>query len=334
MIILLIFVLIANELSYSRNRNANVPIIKYEFGNGAGYYDYAPSAIQDQYGIRYVFVCQNKDPFKIVDHIYLFKGIPTKYGYSWQHETEILAPSESGWDHIHVCDPDVREFKLTYKGETYNWIMTYLGVDRWDCKHNQIGLAFSKNIEGPYIKYDKNPIVSYPDTLHWGVGQSTTIVLDNQNIDLFYSKNGAICVRKIKLDKLDSIKVMKEKTISFLQQNSYPAYSKKYIYAVSEIRINESQKIPTWVGNYIRFVRKPISKSLFSSTNNWTQIGLFGPKETRFPRNHNPGLLTDSKGYMLSDNKAIIYFTTAVTGEDWLWSYDIYSATFDLSKYK
>ncbi|MDD6254061.1 MAG: hypothetical protein PUA96_08465 [Bacteroidales bacterium] len=27
---------------------------------------------------------------------------------------------------------------------------------------------------------------------------------------------------------------------------------------------------------------------------------------------------------------AIVYFTPAVTGEDWLWSYDLWSATFEL----
>ena len=133
------------------------PQIQYEFSGGAGHYNYAPSIIEDQYGIRYGFVCENRDPFKIVDYVYLYKGIPTEKGYVWQPGTQIIEPSETGWDNCHICDPDVREFKTTYKGETYNWIMTYLGVDRWDCNHNQIGLAISKNIERTFL-YARNKI--------------------------------------------------------------------------------------------------------------------------------------------------------------------------------
>lgn len=90
-----------------------------------------------------MFVCQNKVPFVIRDHIYLFKGIPTKNGYKWQPGTEVLGPSKSGWDKIHTCDPDVRKMNFSYKGQEYHWIMFYLGVDQW-FNHNQIGLAFSK----------------------------------------------------------------------------------------------------------------------------------------------------------------------------------------------
>ena len=142
--------------------------VRYELGGGAGYYNYAPSVIEDEYGIRYAYMCQNRVPFEIVDYIYLYKGIPTRDGYVWQPGTEVLGPSVDGWDNCHVCDPDVREFKTRWKGKTYNWIMTYLGVDQWDCNHNQIGLAVSESIEGPWIKYDGNPIVPYEARNMWG----------------------------------------------------------------------------------------------------------------------------------------------------------------------
>lgn len=318
----------------SSNKSVNLkPEINYEFGGGAGHYNYAPSAIEDEYNIRYVFVCQNKNPFEIVDYIYLIKGIPTKDGYAWQPATEIMAPSKDGWDKIHICDPDVREFNLSYKGEKYNWIMTYLGVDQWH-NHNQIGLAFSKNIEGPYIKYDLNPLISFSDTTTWGVGQSTSIVLDSSTIQLFYSKSAkprsTICVRNIKLNVLDSIEIGEERVVPFLYPNTYFAFSKNNMYAVSEVRINQNNEIPTWVGNNIRFVYKPLSQSLFSEIDEWIEIGLVGPEDTSFPRNHNPGFLTDTRGYFKSDDEAMVYFTVAMTGENWLWSYDLYSAWFSL----
>ena len=45
------------------------PSIRYEFSGGAGHYNYAPSIIQDKYGIRYGFICENRDPFQIVDYV-------------------------------------------------------------------------------------------------------------------------------------------------------------------------------------------------------------------------------------------------------------------------
>ncbi len=309
--------------------------IRYELSGGAGHYNYAPSVIEDKYKIRYAFVCQNRDPFKIIDYIYLFKGVPTQNGYVWQPGTRIVDPSETGWDQIHICDPDVREFKVTYKGETYDWIMTYLGVDQWH-NHNQIGLAFSKCIEGPWIKFDKNPLVSYSDTTKWGVGQSTSIVLDSTTIRLFYHSTlvpgKGYVFRDIKLNDLDNIVLGEEKYIPGMSSNSYPALSENYIFMVSEERKKEDYEpgIPTWVGNYSTLRYLPRSKDITSPVEEWTEIGHVGPGESGFPRNHNPGILTDSKGYMLNEDELVMYFTTAVTGEDWLWSYDLYSATFNL----
>ena len=223
-----------------------IPTVQYEISGGAGHYNYAPSVIQDQYGIRYAFMCENLEPFKIVDYIYLYKGIPQGDSYVWQRGTRIVDPSADGWDNCHICDPDVREFQTTYKGETYNWIMTYLGVDRWDCNHNQIGLAISKNIEGPYIKFDQNPLVAYQDTTRWGVGQSTTIVKDSTTIMLFYhstTPNGPYCMREIKLDDLDNIVLGEEMKVPNLSAKTYPAFSEKNRYMVSELWVNRSKEI-------------------------------------------------------------------------------------------
>ena len=117
--------------------------------------------------------------------------------------------------------------------------------------------------------------------------------------------------------------------------NSYPALSENYIFIVSEEWKKEDYKkgIPTWVGNYstLRYISR--ENNIVSPVEEWTEIGHVGPDQSGFPRNHNPGILTDSKGYMLNEDEVIMYFTTAVTGEDWLWSYDLYSARFDLKKY-
>ena len=74
-----------------------------------------------------------------------------------------------------------------------------------------------------------------------------------------------------------------------------------------------------------------IEANIHSDDANWIDIGYVGPEDTGFPRNHNPGFLTDNKGYMLSDDEVTVYLTPAVTGENWLWSYDLYSAKFLLN---
>lgn len=338
----ILFLTLLSLLGYKkdaeRENNLIVPKIRYELSGGAGHYNYAPSVIEDKYKTRYAFVCQNLNPFEIVDYLYLYKGIPTEQGYQWQPGTRIMDPSEDGWDHIHICDPDVREFTTKYNGETYDWIMTYLGVDQWH-NHNQIGLAVSKSIEGPWIKFDKNPLITYADTTKWGVGQSTSVVLDSTTIRLFYSSTlnpkHRLAYRDIKLNDLDNIILGDEKYIPGKTGNNFPAYSDNYIFIVSEEwrRNDYEEGIPTWVGNYstLRYISR--DKDISTPIEEWTEIGHVGPSDSGFPRNHNPGILTDSKGYMLNENELIMYFTPAVTGENWLWSYDLYSACFDLNGY-
>lgn len=303
---------------------------RYELSGGSGHYDYAPSFILGDNGIIFGFLCENEIPLKIVDCIYLYKGIPTENGYVWQNGTKILSPPESGWDCCHICDPDVREFHTTWKGEEYDWIMTYLGVDQWDCNHNQIGLAVSKCIEGPYIKYDQNPLIPYEGRDKWGVGQSTTIVENDSTIVLYYhstTENGPYCRRRIIMSNLDDIKIGDEEKIPYLQPNSYPAAYGEKVFMVSEMRDStyDASVIPTWVGNICRIAYIDSEDEMFANSDPWKEIGRITPLESGFPRNHNPGFLTDTKGRLPDENDITVYFTTAQTGSDWLWSYDLYS---------
>src|SRR5690606_39781661 len=111
---------------------------------------------------------------------------------------------------------------------------------------------------------------------------------------------------------------------------NYPAFSEKHVYMVSERRVNMDTQIPTWVGNESELTYIPRDWELTTSGHKWIKIGVVTPKESGFPRNHNPGISTDERGYMLNDDELVMYFTPAVTGSNWLWSYDMYSARFDL----
>lgn len=319
-----------------------VPIVNYELSGGAGHYDYAPSFITDRYGIVYGYLCKNRDPFEIVDYIYLYKGIPTRSGIRWQPATEVIEPSGSGWDDCHICDPDVREFTTSYKGKTHKWILTYLGVDQWDCMHNQIGLALADNIEGPWEKFPGNPVIPYEGRDKWGTGQSTSIVLNDSTLAVFYhstTANGPFCMRMVRLNDLENIDIGEEYAVPFFTANTYVAVSDGWIYTVSEQRSENYEKIvPTWVGDMCVVRCKPRTDDfvadMTSPENEWIEIGSVTPELSGFPRNHNPGFLTDTRGWVTSDDSLTVYFTIAVTGDGWLWSYDLYSAKFDLTGFK
>jgi hypothetical protein len=223
--------------------------------------------------------------------------------------------------------------------------MTYLGVDQWDCKHNQIGLAVSECIEGPWIKFDGNPLVPFEGRDKWGTGQSTTIVKNDSTIALFYNSsagNGQWAMREIILNDLDNIRLGEEKKVPYLSPNSYPAMSraKDKLYMVSELWTKEHDRmLPHWIGDHCRVAYIPLTaEDPFTeeqltnpSEDPWRVIHTITPECSGFPRNHNPGFLTDTKGYLVDDNELVVYFTPAVTGSDWLWSYDLWSATYDIS---
>lgn len=329
-----------------------IPEVRYELSGGAGHYNYAPSFIQDKYGIIYGYMCQNRDPFQIIDYIYLYKGIPTQQGYVWQPGTEVVEPSRTGWDDCHICDPDVRRFSVTTeKGRSYKWIMTYLGVDQWDCNHNQIGLAVSDNIEGPWFKCNDHPVIVNPSTVNpivpyegrdkWGTGQSTSIVLNDSTIALVYhstTDRGPVALRMINLSDLSRIDIGEEYSTPFVWGNTYVAVTADRIYAVSEQRSDKYEHTtPTWVGDLCVVRCKERSADFVADMtaplDTWTEVSRVTPEVSHFPRNHNPGFLTDELGWIPDEDNLMVYFTVSVLGDDWLWSYDMYSARFPIADF-
>ena len=98
----------------------------------------------------------------IRDHIILRKEV--KAGTEWQavEEKVVLAPSTTSdeWDSVHVCDPFVIGGDYHYKNTDYYYAMLYLGCNTLDNSKNEIGIAFAKEPEGPWVKYENNPIIT------------------------------------------------------------------------------------------------------------------------------------------------------------------------------
>lgn len=304
--------------------------ISYVIGD-PGYYSYAPSAIESDSGDKYIFVCHNKTKHEVIDYIYFYKSQNVEQENNWSSGKAVLGPSNDSWDSIHTCDPDVRRLDYSYKGDDYKWIMFYLGNDTEGSKHNQIGLAFSKEIDGPYIKYDDNPLIGYEDTTTWGVGQSTAVVLDDETVNLYYSKWPDNQVkRQIQFNESSSIKVGDEEIISHLDNNTYVSYFHDEIFTVKSYKSYDFNEMPDMVGDVIRVQNSKMISGGYRSSGEWNKIVELGPGITGFDRNHNPGFLTDEKGYLRSRDELIVYFTVSQPGNNWLWTYDLYSAKIEL----
>ena len=137
---------------------------------------------------RYLYYCANvdrEDRPVITDHTMLRIGV--KQGASWVNGPEkiVLRPSEKRtpsddiWELRHVCDPAVVAGEFRYRPpdfeneETFPYALFYLGLDKEieDGGTNQIGVAVSQKLEGPWFKVGGNLLIRSREPGTWGVGQ-------------------------------------------------------------------------------------------------------------------------------------------------------------------
>lgn len=104
-----------------------------------------------------------------------------------------------------MCDPTVVKGVFKSGTDTYNYMMAFLGCSTSNNTKNEVGVAFAKNPEGPWVKYAGNPVADfYADyslsrtdssanseiaaNNSWGYGQPSLISADkNGKVILFYS---------------------------------------------------------------------------------------------------------------------------------------------------
>ena len=137
----------------------------------------------------------------------------------------VLEPTANTWDARHTCDPTVIKGEFKLKGETYNYLMAYLGCTSEDYQKNETGIAVAKNIEGPWVKIDKvNPIVPWYDdgdinteeakyqsmqgstSIYWGTGMPSLLSVDGKGevILLYQSTLRGTGIRRIDLSDLEN----------------------------------------------------------------------------------------------------------------------------------
>ncbi len=170
------------------------------------FYNYCPTAIIED-RTMHVWYCSNKDDGNVTDHVAYRKGTLHDDGrWTFGDKQLVLEHGTSGqWDSRHVCDPTVVKGVFKNGTETYNYMMAFLGCLTSNNTKNEVGVAFAKSPEGPWVKYGDNPIADfYADyslsrtdssanseiaaNSSWGYGQPSLISADkNGKVILFYS---------------------------------------------------------------------------------------------------------------------------------------------------
>ena len=310
----------------------------FEKNNGE-YYNYAPCMIQTDANTRYIYYCSNKESSKIIDYICWRKCTFSNGIWSCGRENIAFGPSSSGWDTYHVCDPDVIHGKFTYNNHVYSWALTYLGVAQWDCNRNQIGIAFSDSIEGPWIKYDNNPVIHAPDTYSWGVGQDSMISLD---------KKGLVRIIYRYSDGVDDY--CKYRDFDFSNVNSYYMGQEHDVTrnglvdgishtCASHVAFDETRQVYFMAAEHIwdeskRSCRETLiatlsKKDFENSTGKWNVIYKYNQGCTGYISNHNSAIARDDYGKVFDRDRLVIALSSS--DEAGLWSFKINTAELNIT---
>ncbi|MEU4014457.1 hypothetical protein AB0E56_04250 [Microbacterium sp. NPDC028030] len=314
-----------------------------------GYYSYAPSVVRDG-DTEWIWTCHN-DEFRVIeDHIYLTKRVD---GVVVSSESVLQASTGASWDSFHTCDPSVVKGRFDWDGTRYRYAMFYLGNDVDASAHNQIGVAFAEDPEGPWLKYP-DPIVTTPDTTSWGAGQPTAVSVSGASgrVILGYTRGDSSTrayVVTVDLSKVDRLRVSPERQVTnagLTGADGAPDYLNGFDMAIDRSRreimvVREQHPYPGdnpwWIGPSVQVDRMPL-RHFLRGTGTWVPSGDIDEELTGFDRVHNAGLVRTWTGELPAPDAPEVVFTSScsslptVDDQDWsqatcdsLYSYDLWS---------
>lgn len=315
------------------------------FDAGNGKYMYATSSILID-DVEYHFYCTNKDAYVVRDHIGLTK-VRHSDGVILAANQLVLDPSAEGWDARHVCDPTVTAGNFQYNGAVYEWAMFFLGEDMTDeelygiCTHNQIGVAFAHDLEGPWVKWDGNPIIPFASYYYWGIGQPSAFSLDGAGrIQLIYSQgdqNGTrMMSRPLDMSDMAALSIGPAKMVPTAGLTSIDGsnpilHNADYAYDpirgrvfVTRPRHPFSTTTPDFVASELQIASMDYNNFLAGS-GVWEVAGSINASNTGKARNHNSGILRTPLGRIAEPNRLTIAFCGSDEGGNWLYTYRIHS---------
>lgn len=322
---------------------------------GERFYNYAPSVMIEGNDTMHIWYCGNLEDGDVTDYITYRKGTLMSDGkWIFSDKVIVLGPTEGTWDERHTCDPDVVKGNFSYHGQSYNYLMTYLGCVTSDNSDNEVGIAVAKKPEGPWIKVDEiNPIANYyesdeytDEVWTWGYGQPSLVSVNKDGeVLLFYTKGVATgtfeYVEHWDLSDLDNPQKLGEAMIRNLGvtnaiggfdviNNASFAYDhfRGRLYMVKEDFPYPEADGVTWItgSNTVFYLDLNLdselwSDILFSEENyRWQFVDTITTAKTGFARNHNMGLVTDEYGWVINPYKLGIVYTMSLTDQDELQS--------------
>lgn len=153
-----------------------------------GYLSKAATVIQED-NARYVIYETNE---KINDETISFA---LKIGHyendAWEYSDReiILKSSDSSWDK-YIFSPSVIKGEFKKGAETYNYLLAYGGRKTSNDIANQIGIAYAKELTGPWIKHPE-PLIKYDAGIYgdeYGAGAPSLVSYDKKGkVRIFYS---------------------------------------------------------------------------------------------------------------------------------------------------
>jgi hypothetical protein len=313
------------------------------------YYNYCPSYIQTSDDTRVIFYCRNKDHGVIVDSIYTRKATLADGCWTWGEQAVALRHGNDGWDSIHVCDPDVKKGQFMVDGHEYAWVMFYLGTDQLNNCHNQIGIAFSDSIDGPWVKWSQNPLITSIDKSVWGVGQPSAVSLNGKGeFLLFYSgvdSATTLAYRHIDLSDMSVPEISPPKPVFCHGLTEKDGGNTNFFHNVGVAIDMQSGNLytirergpapvgdPDFVSDELQVAYASL-QAILDGNGLWTVEGEITPDVSGHPRNHNATILTDLYGVLAGGAQGYtLAFCASGTGYNNLWTYRVFEAHYnDLS---
>ena len=315
------------------------------------FYNYCPS-IKIEYGVEHVYYCTNAQWANITDHIGYRSGKIIDGKLQFSDESIVISPTPDTWDRTHTCDPTVIKGEFKYNGETYNYLMAYLGCIPLNCKLNETGLAVAKSYDGPWIKCNGmksdgvtpiNPIVPYSDfectSNYWGTGQACLLSVNQKGRVLLFttvsSPKGAFTdVREYDFSDINNYELIRE-TKLFKDggtqygtnwignaEYSFDVKNKKFLMSKPRGGYGSDGEYPDFIADHIDVYYVDASSYenpfdiFFDSerTEQWHYIACVDQALSGYPRNHNNGMVTDEYGYLYKEGYVGVAFTSSQYG--------------------
>lgn len=319
------------------------------------FYNYCPTVMMEGNRVMHVWYCTNRDDGVVYDYIGYRKGTLNASGkWEFTEKQIVLSPagvSSGEWDGKHNCDPSVVKGSFTMNGETYSYLMAYLGCTTGDV--NQVGIAVSKAPEGPWIKVDSvNPIADYfhstdyvdDGEYYWGYGQPSLVSADGAGkVLLFYSKGTSkkTCEQVELWDLSDLDAPQKLKSAEVREGNCVNASGSgdcinnadfaydpvnNRLYCIKEDFPYPNDSGINWITAtntlmYVSLGEKGFDL-LFDETENysWNVVGALSADGTTYVRAHNAGIMTDEYGRLTNPFRVPVLYTVseaATAYPDW-----------------